>query len=266
MYRGYVAVWRRIQDHVFYKEKRAFSKFEAWLDILMEVQHTEAPQEVVIGMKVFQCNYGESLKSIRTWGKRWGWGAPKVVRFLVLLKKCHQIVYKNETVTTRITVLNYSQYDPKRNGYDTQVKHERNASVTRPFTDKNVKNVKNDSSSTPLPPTPEKNSCPVLKIVGLYHEILPELATVQKASTELTTKIKARWNADKDRQTLDWWRWYFEGIGKCGFLMGRKKDWAATLHWLSGKENMEKVLSGYYLDRDHPSMSKAEEDFLNERV
>jgi len=114
---------------------------------------------------------------------------------------------------------------------------------------------------TPPPPTP-KNPCPVSKIVTLYHDTLPGLATVQKISNELSRKIKARWNADTDRQSLEWWQWYFEGVCKCGFLMGQKKDWAATLHWLTGRENMEKVLSGYYLDRNRTTT--AIEEFINE--
>jgi hypothetical protein len=122
---------------------------------------------------------------------------------------------------------------------------------------------KEEEEVTPPPPAP-KNPCPVSKIVTLYHDTLPGLATVQKISNELSRKIKARWNADTDRQSLEWWRWYFEGVRKCGFLMGRKKDWAATLHWLTGRENMEKVLSGYYLDRNRTTT--AIEEFINEPV
>ena len=120
---------------------------------------------------------------------------------------------------------------------------------------------KEEEEVTPPPPAP-KNPCPVSKIVTLYHDTLPGLATVQKISNELSRKIKARWNADTDRQSLEWWQWYFEGVRKCGFLMGQKKDWAATLHWLTGRENMEKVLSGYYLDRNRTTT--AIEEFLHE--
>ena len=122
---------------------------------------------------------------------------------------------------------------------------------------------KEEEEVTPPPPAP-KNPCPVSKIVTLYHDTLPGLATVQKISNELSRKIKARWNADTDRQSLEWWQWYFEGVRKCGFLMGQKKDWAATLHWLTGRENMEKVLSGYYLDRNRTTT--AIEEFINEPV
>ncbi len=141
--RGYIAIWRKIQDHPFYKEKRIFSKYEAWIDILMEAQHNKEPQEVCLGMNVLECQYAECLKSVRTWGKRWGWSEAKVYRFLKLLKKMEQITTKNETVTTRIKVLNYKQYDPSRNTNVTQAKQLRNSCETQAKTDNNVKNEKN---------------------------------------------------------------------------------------------------------------------------
>ena len=89
---GYIALWRKIEDHEFYKEKREYSKLEAWIDILLETQHCEEPKDVVIKMKVFKCYYGESLKSLRTWGSRWGWSEAKVKRFFNLLTNTFFII------------------------------------------------------------------------------------------------------------------------------------------------------------------------------
>ncbi len=125
MHRGYFALWRKIKDHPFYKESREFSKLEAWIDILMNTQYEEEPQEVVIKMNTLVCHYGESLKSIKTWSDRWMWSRSKVFRYLKLLKKMGQIDFKSETVTTRIIVKNYKTYDPRRNASETQVKRYR---------------------------------------------------------------------------------------------------------------------------------------------
>lgn len=143
MYRGYLALWRKFQDHPFWKERREFSKAEAWIDLLWEVQHDENPQRVILGMKTLICNYGESLKSLDTWALRWLWSKSRVKRFFDLLVELNQIQIKNETITTRITILNYSQYDPKRNGNKTQSKRPRNDHETEVEPDKNVKNEKN---------------------------------------------------------------------------------------------------------------------------
>jgi len=151
MDRGYFALWRKFQEHRFWKEKRVFSKAEAWIDILWETQHKKEPQQVVFGMKVLICNYGESLKSIRTWAKRWGWGRPKTHRFLKLLQNMRQIDTVSETVTTRITVLNYKEYDPRNSCSETQSCHDRATSVPDAYTDKKDKKEKKEKTYIDLP-------------------------------------------------------------------------------------------------------------------
>jgi len=156
MKRGYFPLYRKFQDHPFWKEKRVFSKAEAWIDLLWEAQHNEFPEEVLIGLKILICNYGESLKSIRTWGKRWRWSEKKVWNYFQLLKKMRQIDTDNETVTTRLTILNYKQYDPRKMKKETEKetvgKQSGNSRETRGNTDKNVKNVKKNTKKKFIPP------------------------------------------------------------------------------------------------------------------
>ena len=101
------------------------------------------------------------------------------------------------------------------------------------------------------PAQPAKSSpCPHQAIVDLYHEILPELASVRSITPQLQKTLRARWRESPERQSLDWWRWFFQFVhDDCGYLMGRVKDWAATFPWLIGPKNMTKVLNGAYDDR-----------------
>ena len=32
---GYIKIWRKIKSHPYWKEPRTFSKFEAWMDLVM---------------------------------------------------------------------------------------------------------------------------------------------------------------------------------------------------------------------------------------
>ncbi len=139
---GWIALHRKIQDNFLWREKRVFSKAEAWIDILMEVQHSEQPQTVVLGMTVLQCRYGESLKSIGTWAERWGWSESKVRRFFRLLASCSMIEIRNEAKTTRLTVCNYGRYDPKRREDDEHAMGKRRERGEHAATDNNVKHVK----------------------------------------------------------------------------------------------------------------------------
>ena len=254
MERGYLALYRKIQDHPFYKERRQFSKLEAWIDMLMETQHRKEPEEVSIGMDILICYYGQSLKSLRTWAARWRWSPTKVKRFFSLLEKLNQISVKNETVTTRVTILNYSKYDPKCNTSGTRPKHDRNSSETQPVTDKHDKHVKKyklpkgNSSTKPVDATPK---CPHSKIRDIYNRILGHTLP-QCLSTNKTVDgfLRARWREDKQRQNLEWWEWYFGEISKSDFLMGRTdQGFTASYEWVIRPTNMSKILNGNYRNR-----------------
>jgi hypothetical protein len=257
MYRGYFALWRKIEDHPFYKEPREFSKLEAWIDILKDAQHAREPQEVIIKMRLLTRNYGECLKSVTEWADKWKWSRSKVFRYLKLLKKMKQIDFKSETVTTRITVINYEHYDPRRNDCDTQVKHGRNASETRPNTNNNDKNEKNEKnvyevvnttssetiSDAPVSCPPQ---CPHQKIIEIYHEVLPELPYIQEWDTQAAGWLKKRWREKPERQNLEFWRQYFAWVKESDFLMGRSNDFNADLRWLVRPSNFAKVVNGNY--------------------
>ncbi len=253
MKRGYLALWRKIQEHDFYKEKRVYSKFEAWLDILMEVQHKEEPQEVVIGMKLFTCNYGESLKSLGTWGKRWGWGRERVKRFFDLLEIMKQIRYTNETVTTRITLLNYSKYDPRRNTYETQTERDRAATEPRLAHRQECKERKeckySVSDETLFSGDSGNDACPHQEIIKIFHSALPQLPKVKMWGGTSKKNLRSRWLEDKSRQNSKWWANFFEYISKSDFLTGRAKEFQATLAWIVGPKNFEKIINGQYENR-----------------
>lgn len=144
MSKGWIALHRKIWDNFLWQEKRKFSKAEAWIDLLLSAQHSREPSEVVLGMKVFVCKYGQCLKSLETWAKRWDWSPSKARRFLILLKNRKMIEYKNEKKTIRITICNYATYQQQRNVNETQnnteTKSKRNGYETDVKTDNNVGN------------------------------------------------------------------------------------------------------------------------------
>jgi hypothetical protein len=141
--------------------------------MLMEAQHDERPQQVVFGMKVLTCNYGECLKSNVTWARRWGWTESKVRRFLKLLENMGQLRTKNEGITTRISLINYATYDPRRRECNEEAPRKRRGSAEEATTDKNVKNVKNEKNKhirAPKKPKPKKFIPPSLEDVKSYFK------------------------------------------------------------------------------------------------
>ncbi len=95
--------------------------------------------------------------------------------------------------------------------------------------------------------------CPHLKIIDLYHEVLPELTEVRVWEGERERKLAARWKGDKARQNLDWWRSFFESVRGMPFLMGERtgrdgRAFTCTLEWLVSPKNFAKVIEGNYVD------------------
>ena len=126
---GWIKLHRDIQNHWIYKDKRKFSRFEAWIDILLTVNY--APAKTIIKGKLIEVKRGQSILSLDSWANNWNWDKSSVRRFLELLKKDDMIQLENETVTTRLTVCNYDSYQIDENANKTQMKRRRNASETQ---------------------------------------------------------------------------------------------------------------------------------------
>ena len=122
---GWIKIHRSMVEHWLYTEKRTFSKFEAWNDILLMVNFTDAKQ--IIKGKIYNIKRGESTMSLDTWAKRWNWDKSKVRRFLTLLQNDAMIVINSDNITTHLTVCNYASYQGERNANETQTKRRRNA-------------------------------------------------------------------------------------------------------------------------------------------
>lgn len=118
---------RSILNHWVYEDAETF---KAWIAILAKVNYAES--KVKIGGSILKCKRGESLFSLDTWAKifGYGWNKSKVRRFFKLLESDKMIVTKNEFKTTRLTVCKYDSYQGSRNASETGLKRERNASET----------------------------------------------------------------------------------------------------------------------------------------
>lgn len=96
------------------------------------------------------------------------------------------------------------------------------------------------------------NNCPQKHIVDLWHSLLPELPKVKEWDETRQTLLRARWNENQERQSLEWWTKFFQYIRKCPFLMGQvdpppgRKVFLAKLPWVLKKANLLKIIEGDY--------------------
>lgn len=108
----------------------------------------------------------------------------------------------------------------------------------------------------PVPPPvetkPPPPDCPHEQIVALYHELLPTNPRVRFWTGPRRGYLRARWLEDPKRQRLEWWRSFFEYVGRSRFLTGRtngtkdRAPFAADLEWLVRPTNFVHVIEGKY--------------------
>ena len=171
---GWIKLHRSITNHWLYTEKRVFSKFEAWNDILLTVNFTDA--KTIIKGSLYEVKRGQSILSLESWSKRWNWNRSKVSRFLNTLQLDGMIVVKSDTVTTQLTVCNYESYQGERTADETQMRRRRDADELQVNTIEEGKKEKKEISIFIEPTyneileycTQRKNGIDVNKFINFY--------------------------------------------------------------------------------------------------
>lgn len=94
----------------------------------------------------------------------------------------------------------------------------------------------------------KKPDCPHQEIIALYHQILPACHRIVDWTPNRSKVLKARWDENRKRQNLEYWKGLFEYIAKCPFLVGRagNKPFLASLDWICKAENFAKIREGRY--------------------
>ena len=129
-------------NNPLYKQKRKFSKFEAWIDILLSVNHREG--KVLIDYSVETVNRGEFITSEVKLANKWNWDRKTVRKFLTLLQQEEMILKSSTKRWTSITVINWDKYQLDGQEVGQEVGQDRDRGLD---TNKNDKNDKNDKKN-----------------------------------------------------------------------------------------------------------------------
>jgi hypothetical protein len=133
-------------NNPLYKQKRKFSKLEAWIDILLSVNHKEG--KVLIDYSVETVKRGEFITSEVKLANKWNWDRKTVRKFLTLLQQEEMILKSSTKRWTSITVINWDKYqlDGQEVGQEVGqgVGQDRDRGLD---TNKNDKNDKNDKKN-----------------------------------------------------------------------------------------------------------------------
>lgn len=140
--KGWIKLHRQIRDHWLYKEKRTFSRYEAWLDLLMMASHKDT--KFIHGNELIELEKGSFVTSELKLMERWNWGKSKLRNFLELLEKDGMIIKKSDRKKTTIAICNYSGYQDSESEAKPQTDYEQ--TIDKPSSD-TIKNEKNDKNA-----------------------------------------------------------------------------------------------------------------------
>jgi len=211
---GWIKLHRSVKNNWVWEDK-PFSKGQAWIDILMMVNHETKKTPFASEIKTVQP--GERITSIRQLCERWGWSNTKVKSFLELLKDDEMLHYESDTKKTLLKVLNYSVYqetNPNRNDTKTSQKHIKNdTNQSQKHTNKNDKELKNEKKKDipPISPTDEK-----------VH--FAEYVSMTNAEYETLVSTHGKYFADQCIKVLD----NYKGANGKKY----KSDYRAILNWV----------------------------------
>lgn len=106
--KGWIKLYRNIQDNAMWKDDEPFDYRSAWIDLLLSATHSDTTLNV--GGEELIVHPGQYFTSTRVLAKKWHWSRGKVERFLRLLEASHQTSHFSSHHGLLITIENWAFY------------------------------------------------------------------------------------------------------------------------------------------------------------
>jgi len=83
---NFIPLSRKAFKHSLWLEKRTYSRFEAWLDLLATARFDNSEGSMLIGGKIVRWHRGQMVASVRYLMQRWDWKKTRLKALLSYLK------------------------------------------------------------------------------------------------------------------------------------------------------------------------------------
>ena len=140
--KGWISLHRKILDNPILSYNRVYSRFEAFIYLLLKANHKEA--NVPIGSTLYKVKKGEMITSQKKLCKKFKWRNTKLRNFLNMMQEDSMIDINTETNLTRITICNYESYQDSQTTNKPSSNHQQTKS--KPLTNTN-NNANNDNEN-----------------------------------------------------------------------------------------------------------------------
>lgn len=248
--KGYIKIWRKVWDDPIFDSRRTFSKFEAWVDLIMLAAGKD--KDVIFDANLISLKRGQVLTSQNRLSKRWGWSRNKVKKFLFLLmSEDHpKIGLKIDRKKSIITVINYNKYNPIGTT-ERQLKDNRKTTEGQHLIKDIKKDIKKEKKKEKKKASKDTFSLRnrINNIQFRWNEFarkynLPVIISVKPGSNR-ERHLKARLAEKEFNFDL-----LLDVIENSPFLMGKTKHaFFIFFDWIIKSTNYQKIMEGNYLDR-----------------
>lgn len=110
--KGWIKVYRSVQDNFIWKSSEAFDRRSAWLDLLLTANHED--RTIMVNGRAKTIGEGQRWISQAALAKRWRWSRNKVNRFLHLLVEQGMVQLSGTPSGTLLTLVNYGKFQGGR--------------------------------------------------------------------------------------------------------------------------------------------------------
>lgn len=160
---GFVPIYRSVRENWVWDNDEPFSKGQAWIDLLLSVNHEE--KKIKVGCSIVTIKPGQMWTSYKKLAQAWGWSYNRVKRFIKMLES-DGMIYVNATANgTSLTIVNWGSFayqrqsDERGDERTDECTHERGDERTDERQTIMINNVNNDkelkkeaAASEPAPP------------------------------------------------------------------------------------------------------------------
>ncbi|MCK4760494.1 MAG: hypothetical protein KAT69_10625 [Candidatus Aminicenantes bacterium] len=250
--KGYIKIHRKIRNHKFWPgiEKREYSHFEAWIDLLLSA--AGLPHKIVYRDQIINLKRGQMAVSIRKLAKRWGWSKDRVHRSLQLMIQMNEIRY--QTLRQRISIISivkYNTYNPLPVDYkDADKDADKDAKC-----DSDKDNINKDINKDKINKDVNKKSKTYMSsqfkndIIFKWNKLAQEfnLAAIIDINSGSLREKNLRARSTEKNFDFDL---LIDMIRNSPFLLGKTKDpFFVFFDWIIKPTNYQKIIEGNYLDR-----------------
>ena len=147
MAKGWIRIYRQLQECEIWTKNQPFDMRSAWIDLLLFANHED--KQIVFDYKPMVIKRGQYLTSVRQLSARWKWDKERTLKYLRLLEQLGMITKDSNNRRTLLTIENYEKYqgwqdtEPNTSPY-TEPNTDRTQDEHSTATNNNVKNDKNE--------------------------------------------------------------------------------------------------------------------------